>query len=294
MKGQDIMSKVKYYLDETDQIEVDGHTLSRLYLAENPKPDSVSHEAIFGEDNSNRQMGGYIESLSNISSDMTGSGYFAWVDDESRVYGNTTISRGARVIRSTVVDSNIVPNNGNAFVVDSVVKNSKVSDVHESTIEDSTCTKEVWNSSIYNSNVKSEVVYSTIHDSTLTSTKYSKIAHANPTNVTHKGSLRGTFENISEGDISEHTIYCRTPWNTNDSIKLLVGPEGNLALCDVISLPDGQHGVGDTTRDELLDTLRTPLNGKTVGNTKSIALVEQLEAPVLTDDDLDFGDSLER
>lgn len=24
---------VKYYLDETDQIEVDGHTLSRLYLA---------------------------------------------------------------------------------------------------------------------------------------------------------------------------------------------------------------------------------------------------------------------
>lgn len=27
--------KVKYYLDETDQIEVDGHILSRLYLAEN-------------------------------------------------------------------------------------------------------------------------------------------------------------------------------------------------------------------------------------------------------------------
>ena len=26
-------TKVKYYLDETDQIEVDGHTLSRLYLA---------------------------------------------------------------------------------------------------------------------------------------------------------------------------------------------------------------------------------------------------------------------
>ena len=26
--------KIKYYLDETDQIEVDGHTLSRLYLAE--------------------------------------------------------------------------------------------------------------------------------------------------------------------------------------------------------------------------------------------------------------------
>lgn len=102
------MTKVKYYLDETDQIEVDGHTLSRLYLAENPKPNSVSRYAVFGEDNSNQQMGGYVESLNNISSDMTESGYFAWIDDESQVYGNTTIARGARVIRSTVVDSNIV------------------------------------------------------------------------------------------------------------------------------------------------------------------------------------------
>lgn len=288
------MTKVKYYLDETDQIEVDGHTLSRLYLAENPKPNSISHEAIFGEDNSHREMGGYIESLANISSNMTGSGYFAWIDETSRVYGNTTVSRGARVIRSTVIDSNIAPNNGNAFVVDSVVKNSKVSEVHESTIEDSTCTKEVWNSSIYNSNVKSEVVYSTMHDSTLTSTKYSKIAHANLTNVTHKGSLSGTFENISEGDISEHVLYCRTPWGTSDSIKLLVDTNGHLALRNVISLPEGQYGIGDTTREELLDVLRTPLDGKTVGNAKSIALVEELDAPVLTDDDLDFGEELSR
>lgn len=70
------MTKVKYYLDETDQIEVDGHTLSRLYLAENPKPGSVSHEAIFGEDNSNREMGGYVESLANISIDHDRVGLF--------------------------------------------------------------------------------------------------------------------------------------------------------------------------------------------------------------------------
>ena len=50
MKGQDIMSKVKYYLDETDQIEVDGHTLSRLYLAEHhPRLDKASQYAVFGE-----------------------------------------------------------------------------------------------------------------------------------------------------------------------------------------------------------------------------------------------------
>lgn len=239
-------------------------------------------------------MGGYIESLANISSNMTGSGYFAWVDEASCVYGNSTVPCGARVIRSTVADSTILSNNGNAYVVDSTVKNSTVSEVHESTIEDSTCTKEVWTSSIYNSNVKSEVVCSTIRDSTLTSTKYSKIAHANLTNVTHKGSLSGTFENISEGDISEHALYCRTPWGTSENIKLLVGPDGHLALRNVISLPEGQYGIGDTTREELLDVLRTPLDGKTVGNVKSIALVEQLDVPVLTDEDLDFGDSLER
>ena len=288
------MTKVKYYLDKTDQIEVDGHTLSRLYLAENPKPDSVSHEAIFGEDNSNRQMGGYIKSLDNISSNMTGSGYFAWVDEASCVYGNSIVPCGARVIRSTVAYSTILSNNGNAYVVDSTVKNSTVSEVHESVVVDSTCTREVWSSSIYNSSVKSEVSCSTVRNSTLTSTKYSRILHANLDNVTHKGRLSGTFRNISEGDISEHTLYCRTPWNTNYSIKMLVGPEGNLALCDVISLPEGQYGVGDTTREELLDVLRTPLDGKTVGNAKSIVLVEQLEAPVLTDSDLDFGEELER
>lgn len=288
------MTKVKYYLDETDQIEVDGHTLSRLYLAENPKPNSISHEAIFGEDNSNREMGGYIESLANISSDMTGSGYFAWVDEASCVYGNSIVPCGARVIRSTVADSTILSNNGNAYVVDSTVKNSTVSEVHESVVADSTCTREVWWSSVHNSTVKSEVSCSTVRNSTLTATKYSRILHADLNNVTHKGRLSGTFENISEGDISEHTLYCRTPWNTGDSIKLLVGPEGNLALCDVISLPDGQHGVGDTTRDELLDVLRTPLGGKTVGNAKSIALVEELASPVLTDDDLDFGENYSR
>lgn len=156
------MIKVKYYLDETDQIEVDGRTLSRLYLAENPKPDSVSHEAIFGEDNSNREMGGYIESLANISNNMTGSGCFAWIDETSRVYGNSTVPCGARIIRSTVADSTILSNNGNVFIVDSTVKNSTVSEVHESVVENSTCTREVWSSSIHNSSVKSggELLYS--------------------------------------------------------------------------------------------------------------------------------------
>lgn len=40
-------NKIKYYLDETDQIEVDGHTLSRLYLAEHhPRLDKASQYAV--------------------------------------------------------------------------------------------------------------------------------------------------------------------------------------------------------------------------------------------------------
>ena len=79
--------KVIYYLDETDQIEVDGHTLSRLYLAEhNPRLDKASHKAsqyaVFGEDNSDRKMGGYIESLDQISDKFTAYDDVAWVNQQ--------------------------------------------------------------------------------------------------------------------------------------------------------------------------------------------------------------------
>ena len=53
------MQKVQYYLDETDQIEVDGHTLSRLYLAPDvayPSDSILSRYAVYGEDNTNKYM----------------------------------------------------------------------------------------------------------------------------------------------------------------------------------------------------------------------------------------------
>lgn len=103
--------KVKYYLDETDQIEVDGHTLSRLYLAElYPKLESNKRTryAIYGKDNSDRISGGYIESLDLISDEFANNGKVAWIDKDSVVYGDSHISSGASIIGSTIVDSEVV------------------------------------------------------------------------------------------------------------------------------------------------------------------------------------------
>lgn len=93
--------KVKYYLDETDQIEVDGHTLSRLYLAEVlVENEFTSGYAVFGEDNAGREMGGYVESLDNISNGtdcIFQSPKIAWVDEKSKVYGTSRIQSGAHI-----------------------------------------------------------------------------------------------------------------------------------------------------------------------------------------------------
>lgn len=103
--------EVKYYLDETDQIEVDGHTLSRLYLAEIlVENEFTSGYAVFGEDNTGREMGGYVESLNNISDEPDTpfpSGDIAWVDAKSKVYGTSKIQYGAHVYNSTIIDSDV-------------------------------------------------------------------------------------------------------------------------------------------------------------------------------------------
>lgn len=72
-------NKVKYHLDETDQIEVDGHTLSRLYLAEDyPELEKNRTKfAIYGHDNSDRVLGGYVENLDSISGQIVGNGKVA-------------------------------------------------------------------------------------------------------------------------------------------------------------------------------------------------------------------------
>lgn len=78
--------RINYYLDKSDQIEVDGHTLSRLYLS--PKQSfsfrdiASSKLAIFGQDNTDKKMGGYVESLKNIPRNLTTLDTIAWVDEK--------------------------------------------------------------------------------------------------------------------------------------------------------------------------------------------------------------------
>ena len=139
--------KVKYYLDETDQIEVDGHTLSRLYLAETPPElfTKMHDYAIYGEDNTNRKMGGYVESLDCLTDTVTYHGHICWVDEDSRVYGDSKIGRDVTIHRSTIANSKVTQARG-AWVADSTIINSTVNLVKASAIINSTCTKEVLSS----------------------------------------------------------------------------------------------------------------------------------------------------
>ena len=91
--------EVKYYLDETDQIEVDGHTLSRLYLAEEPPElfTKMYDYAIYGEDNTNRKMGGYVENLNSLSTKLDDYDDIAWVHADSKVYGDSKLGPGIHV-----------------------------------------------------------------------------------------------------------------------------------------------------------------------------------------------------
>lgn len=150
----------KYYLDETDQIEVDGHTLSRLYLAE-PIPGVREHEglnayAIFGEDNTRRRMGGYIESLDILSTKVSPIDTVAWVREDSKVYGDSKISAGVSIINSTVVDSKVNNYTVTSKVINSHIVNSNVDGVKNSTVLNSTCTRLVKDSTVTDSTLKVE------------------------------------------------------------------------------------------------------------------------------------------
>lgn len=291
--------KVKYYLDETDQIEVDGHTLSRLYLAE-AIPELESNKrtkyAIYGHDNSDRVLGGYVENLDLISNEFANNGHIAWIDNESVVYGNSHIPSGARIIGSTIVDSEVRGGKHQAYVGNSTVIRSVAHEVTNSTMIDSQCFGEVCRSHMTDSIVtRGRVSHSTLNNVHITGSKNTEVRFANAENVHLKGSLYGTFANVSENEMTIHNLHCNTPYGVTERVRLLVGPDGHLAICDSIGRGDAFIPAGDVTKDELLYGLKYPMGDKTVGTEESIELVESL-APELTlsDSDLDFGEELER
>lgn len=301
------MQKVKYYLDETDQIDVDGHTLSRLYLAENIRDpysfsssfgesEYMSRYAVFGEDTSGRDMGGYVESLDNLSDNIHPSGHIAWVDAQSKIYGTSKLGAGARVRNSTIVNSDV---RNYSLISDSVVADSKVTTVMNSVISGSYCSEKVEESTIINSNVENYTINSKISDSEIINIKYSKVINANLNNVKYYGSLSGTFANVDEDDIAHHQLSYRNQVDDKTNMKLLVGPSG-LAVMPVtlerITLISGKTiPVGDISLEELSTLLNDIVDEQPVGGKKTLKLLDKLgEREVLTDSDLDFGETIER
>lgn len=290
--------KVKYYLDETDQIEVDGHTISRLYLAEVlVENEFTSGYAVFGEDNAGREMGGYVESLDNISNGtdcIFQSPKIAWVDEKSKVYGTSRIQSGAHIYNSTIIDSSI---QYDECVHGSVISNSKVKTVMNSKIYDSCCYDTVEKSVIKNSEVETYTINSLISDSAITNIKYSRVINANLTNVEYHGALSGTFSNVREDNIERYQLSYRNQFNEKENMQLLVGPSGmavmqlqqqNIKLVNGKTIP-----VGDISLEELSILMNEIVDEQPIGGKKALKLLDKLsEREVLTDSDLDFGDTL--
>lgn len=293
-------TKVKYYLDETDQIEVDGHTLSRLYLAEIlVENEFTSGYAVFGEDNTGREMGGYVESLNNISNRtdcIFQSPKIAWVDEKSKVYGTSKIQSGAHIYNSTIIDSDV---QYDECVHGSVIFNSKVKSVMNSEIHNSCCYDTVEKSVIKNSEVETYTINSTISDSAITNIKYTRVINANLTNVEYHGALSGTFSNIREGDIERYQLSYRNQFDEKENMQLLVGPS-NMAVMQLkqneINFVNGKTiPVGDISLEELSSLLNEIVDEQPIGGKKALKLLDKLgEREVLTDSDLDFEDELTR
>ena len=293
--------KVKYYLDETDQIEVDGHTLSRLYLAEhNPRLSKSANYAICGEDNSDRQMGGYIENLNQISDKIDGYNDVAWVNETSRVYGDSYIESGVTVQNSTIIDSTVKEGYIVSVIRNSTVKNSTVYTVADSEVSNSYCTKDVRDSTISNSRITNHVFNSQVTDSIVSGNKYSQICNAHLDNVHYKGSMSGTFSDIQSEHISTYQLWYRDKGYTTrpdilKSVTLLVGPD-NVALTNndhqsIRLVNDKEIPLGDVSCEELLREMSDVVDGKTVGTQKTLGILESVrEIEVLTDSDLDFGE----
>lgn len=303
-------TKVKYYLDEADQIIVDGHTLSRLYLADavpDPfNPAGFSKYAIFGEDNTNRAMGGYIENLDILSKNVSAIDEPTWVHANSKVYGDSELAPGVMIHNSTVVDSKVTNHTHTSMVFDSTIVGSTVDEVRNSTIIDSISTKPVKSSTIENSTIQSQTYNSTVKNSTLTGTKSSHIKRANLENVTYHGSIAGTFSNIQQNDIKTHSISVHDDYNYDYiyQVNLFEGPNGKFAMSDndeyYKELPDNlQVPNGDIKLNEVYDILTHEIDGGTIGTPESIKKVKSIQErqvltdsdSILTDSDLDLGDS---
>ena len=289
------MSDFKYKLDETDQIMKHGRTLSRLYM-ENPTEPYKEDFAKDYDEEANLLKGGYVESTDMLmtSDKLDPFKWPAWVANGSTAAGDCRIPVNTRVLNSDLLNAKMVSKQP-AYIIDSTVHDSTLyNDCMDSTVMNST-SGYVKDSTITNSTVTGLLtVNSTITDSVITSKRQNYLRNADITRADYRGALSGTFSDITNDNLTRHHIYTNIDRGngklTGMQFDLLEDENGHLAIfgdAENVNTHQTYYDFGDTTKEEVLELLNQPMLDKTLGNPKSIRLVESLRGEaVLTNEDL--------
>lgn len=289
------MSDFKYKLDETDQIEKHGHTLSRLYM-ENPTEPYKEYFAKDYDEEANLLKGGYVESTDILltSDKLDPFKWPAWVANGSTAAGDCRIPVNTRIENSDVLNVKVISKRP-ADVVNSTVYDSTLyDDCTNSTVMNSTCGY-VKDSTITNSTISGLLTSnSTITDSVIISKRQNYLRNADITRANYRGALSGTFSDITNDNLTRHPIYTNIDRGngklTGMQFDLLEDENGHLAIfgdAENVITHHTYYDFGDTTKEDVLELLNQPMLDKTLGNPKSIRLVEGLRGEaVLTNDDL--------
>ena len=273
-----------FSFDEHDSLDYNGYKLYRLVL-ENPPEHFIERFPDDFDANRNIMVGGYVESADNFSCDDEY--HVHWVDQNSIVAG-TVIPKKTFVEKSILENVRLIDKGPGRITETMAIDSTLANNMLRSDIRNSYCNSFVSDSTITNSSIKNvQVADAIIDNSTLYDKSQAYVHDAKLTNVTHDGSLVGTFSDMKRGDISSYVIDCaidRGPYRpTDDSFLLFQDKNGHIA--------SSRHG--DTTKEQLLSELNERItirpNGtgrpveRKVGNNKSISLIKQLPDEVPSD-----------
>lgn len=289
------MSDFKYKLDETDQIMKHGRTLSRLYM-ENPTEPYKEYFAKDYDEEANLLKGGYVESTDMLmtSDKLDPFNWPAWVANGSTAAGDCHIPVNTRIENSDVLNVKMISKRPADIINSTVYDSTLYNDCTNSTVVNSTCGY-VKDSTITNATISGLLTSnSTITDSVIISKRQNYLRNADITRANYRGALSGTFSDITNDNLTRHHIY--TNINCGDGtligmqFDLLEDENGHLAIfgnAENVITHHTYYDFGDTTKEDVLELLNQPMLDKTLGNPKSIQLVENLRGDaVITNEDL--------
>ena len=289
------MNDFTYKLDETDQIEKHGRILSRLYM-ENPTEPYKEYFAKDYDEEANLLKGGYVESTDMLmtSDKLDPFKWPAWVANGSTAAGDCRIPVNTRIENSDVLNVKMISKRPADIINSTVYDSTLYDDCTNSTVMNSTCGY-VKDSTITNSTISGLLTSnSTITDSVITSKRQNYLRNADITRTNYRGALSGTFSDITNDNLTRHHIYTNIDRGngklTGMQFDLLEDENGHLAIfgdAENVITHHTYYDFGDTTKEDVLELLNQPMLDKTLGNPKSIQLVENLRGEVvITNEDL--------